>query len=605
MEKIKVKPVLIVTIFIIFQNLFLSIMVSANPSHGIAMYGAPRLPHDFVSLPYTNTNAKPGGALVFGERGGFDSMNPYIRKGRAPWGVRTHVVESLMGRNWNEPFSLYGLLAETIEVGPNRTWVEFKLRKEAKFSDGSPVTVEDVIWSFSTLGTIGHPRYLNSWKKIETVKVTGPLKIRFEFNTMDLELPLILGLRPILKKDDWEGRSFEVSSLDVITGSGPYLVGSFEPNRFISFVKNPNYWGEHLAFNNGKHNFKSIKYEYFADGSGVFEAFKAGEIDIFRENNVSRWTNLYNFPRIKNGEIIKSEIPHQRPTGIRGFVMNTRKDIFKDWRVRDALIHAFNYEFINQTINSTKQPRITSYFSNSSLGMLNGNATGRVLEFLVPFKDDLPPGALEGYQLPVSNGDMRNRKNIRLARSQLKEAGWNLIDGTLQNVNGEKFQFEILLESGSGSNEAIINIFMDSLRTLGINPKISIIDNAQYKTRTRKYDFDMTYYRRYLSLSPGNEQKLYWGSDGYEKEGTRNYMGVSSVAVDQMINNLLSSTSYEDFISSTRALDRLLTAGRFVIPIWYNPVSRLAHQSSLKFPDELPIYGDWTGFLPDVWWSEK
>jgi len=590
--------------FIILQNVIFTFSASSEPSHGIAMYGDPQLPHDFVSLPYVSTNSKTGGVLIYGERGGFDSMNPYIRKGRSPWGVRAHVVESLMGRNWDEPFSLYGLLAESIEVGPNREWVEFALRPEAKFSDGSSVTVEDVIWSFETTGTVGHPRYLNSWKKIENISKTGPLTIKFEFNSVDLELPLILGLRPILKKADWNDRDFSKSSLDIITGSGPYKIGSYEPNRFITFERNTDYWGAEIAFNKGKHNFDQIKYEYFADGSGIFEAFKAGLINIYRENNISRWESSYDFLRATNGEILKSEIPHQRPTGIRGFVMNTRKEIFRDWRVRDALIHAFNYEFINQTINSTKQPRITSYFSNSTLGMREGEASGLVLKYLEPYKDELIPGVLDGYHLPVSNGDIRNRQNIRIARSQLKLAGWNVIDGELQNANGKKFEFNILLESGSNENEAIMNIFIDSLKKLGINAEISIVDNAQFKARTRTYDFDLTFYRRYLSLSPGNEQKLYWGSEGRDKEGTRNYMGVSSLAIDKMIDNLLSSNSYDEFIAASRALDRLLTAGRYVIPIWYNPVSRLAHSANLKFPVKLPMYGDWTGFLPDVWWSE-
>ena len=313
------------------------------------MYGDPQLPHDFVSVPYVNRNAPLGGRIIFGEKGGFDSLNPYIMKGRAPWGVRTHVVESLMARNWDEPFSLYGLLAETIETGPNREWVEFKLRDEARFSDGSPVTVEDVIWSFSTMGTIGHPRYINSWRKIKSIKKTGPLTVKFEFNVVDLELPLILGLRPILKKSQWEGKSFDESSLDIIIGSGPYKIKNFEPNRFIVFEKDLDYWGNNLPINVGKNNFKEIKYEYFADGSGIFEAFKAGELSVFREGSISRWENSYNFSRMQSGDILQTEIPHQRPSGIKGFVMNTRRDIFKDWRVRDALIHAFNFESVSYT----------------------------------------------------------------------------------------------------------------------------------------------------------------------------------------------------------------------------------------------------------------
>jgi len=577
----------------------------AEPSHGIAMYGAPQLPHDFVSLPYVNPNAPFGGKIVFGEKGGFDSLNPYIRKGRAPWGVRSHVVESLMARNWDEPFSLYGLLAESIETGPNREWVQFKLRSEATFSDGTPVTVDDVIWSFSTMGTKGHPRYINSWRKIKSIKKTGPLTVKLEFNTVDLELPLILGLRPILKKNQWKNLPFEESSLTQIVGSGPYKIKTFEPNRFIVFEKDPNYWGNNLPINAGKNNFKEIKYEYFADGSGVFEAFKAGELSVFREGNVSRWANSYNFSRVLNGNVTLSEIPHERPSGISGFVMNTRREVFKDWRVRDALIHAFNFEFINKTINTIEQPRIKSYFSNSKLGKLNNKASGKVLELLTPHKDDLLSDVFLDYQLPKSNGDVRNRKNIRKARSLLKAAGWELSNGILSNSSGEKFEFEILLENGSASNEAIVNIYIDSLKILGIKPKVSIVDNAQYKARVRDYDFDMTNYFRYLSLSPGNEQRLYWGSSGVEEPGTRNYMGVNLNAVDQMIDHLVSAETHDDFIASVRALDRILIAGRYIIPIWYNPISRLAHDAKINFPVKLPMYGDWIGFLPDVWWFEN
>ena len=595
--------------YVVFLISFLSLISFkigfAEPSHGIAMYGDPQLPHDFVSVPYVNKNATFGGKIIFGEKGGFDSLNPYIRKGRAPWGVRTHVVESLMARNWDEPFSLYGLLAETIETGPNREWVEFKLRNEARFSDGSPVTVEDVIWSFSTMGVIGHPRYINSWRKIKSIKKTGPLTVKFEFNVVDLELPLILGLRPILKKSQWEGKSFDESSLDIIIGSGPYKIKNFEPNRFIVFEKDLDYWGNNLPINVGKNNFKEIKYEYFADGSGIFEAFKAGELSVFREGSISRWKNSYNFSRMQSGDILQTEIPHQRPSGIKGFVMNTRRDIFKDWRVRDALIHAFNFEFINKTVNNIEQPRITSYFSNSKLGKSNAEASGKVLEYLKPFKEDLLPDVYLNYQLPKSNGDPRNRKNIRKARARLQEAGWGLKDGVLTNSFGETFKFNILLESGSTSNETIINIFINSLKILGIKPTISVVDNAQYKARVRLYDFDMTNYSRYLSLSPGNEQRLYWGSSGLHEPGTRNYMGINSKAADRMIDNIVSSKDHEDFIASVRALDRILMAGRYVIPIWYNPMSRLAHDANITFPDKIPIYGDWIGFLPDVWWAKN
>jgi len=604
MSRLFPKAPLIVSILATI-TLFSATTAISQPQYGIAMYGKPVLKAGFTHLPYANPDAPKGGKMVLGESGGFDSLNPYILKGRAPWGLRLHVVESLMGRNWNEPFGLYGLLAETIETGPNREWVAFTLREQAAFSDGSPVTVQDVLWSFEILATKGHPRYANAWRKIEKAEITGPRTVKFTFNTVDRELPLILGLGPILRKADWEGRAFDESSLDKPTGSGPYVVGDFEPNRFISFKRNPDYWGKDLPFNKGRHNLDEIRYDFFSDSDVVFEAFKAGESSIFRENNAGKWDTHYNFPAVTSGAVTKSLIPHQRPSGIRGMVMNTRRAQFADIRVRDALIHAFNYEFINRTINGTPQPRITSYYSNSVLGMEEGPAQGKVLELLKPFASDLPKGVIEGYKLPSSDGSERNRKNLRTAKKLLQEAGWTVQDGVLKNAAGTAFTLEVLLRGGSASNEGIMNIYSDALKRLGITLKINVIDAAQYKERTNTYDFDMTFYRRALSLSPGNEQKLYWGAEGIKTPGTRNYMGMNSPATEAMIDHMLGAKDQQDFVAAVKALDRILAAGRYVIPLWHSLESRLAHKSDLHFPEKnLPMYGDWTGFIPDVWWVE-
>ena len=352
---------------------------SAEPQHGIAMYGTPVLPQDFVSLPYANPDAPKGGQIVLGQSGSFDSLNPLILKGRAPWQLRYLAYESLMGRNYGEPFSLYGLLAESVETDANRTWVEFTLRKEARFSDGSPVTIEDVLWSYETLGTVGHPRYLGSWGKVEKMEATGPTKIRFTFNTEDRELALIIGMRPILKKAQWAGKDFAASSLEAPITTAPYVIGDFEPGRYLVLDRNPDYWGKDLPFRRGTNNLDQIRLEFFADKGVQFEAFKAGEVDLMREANASKWETLYDFPAARSGDVVKSVIPHQRPTGINGLVMNTRNPIFADWRVREALMLAFNYEFISQTVNGAAQPRISSYFSNSVLGLHAGPATGQRL----------------------------------------------------------------------------------------------------------------------------------------------------------------------------------------------------------------------------------
>ncbi|WP_374426428.1 extracellular solute-binding protein [Tabrizicola sp.] len=578
----------------------------AEPMHGIAMYGDPALPPDFVSLPQVNPDAPKGGTYRWGEAGSYDSFNPFVTKGRAAIGISTLTVETLMGRNYDEPFSLYGLLAESIDTDDARTYVEFTLRPEARFSDGSPVTVEDVMWSMEVLGTQGNPRYAAAWKKIATMEKTGERSVKFTFNVEDRELPLILGLRPILKKAQWEGKDFAEATMEVPIGSGPYVLDSSELGVQVTYKRNPDWWGKDLPFNHGQWNFDEIRYDYYANPQAIFEAFKAGQVDAYREANVAKWQSSYDFPAVAAGDVIKAEIPHGRPSGIEGFVMNTRKPLFADWRVREALILAFNFEFINQTLNAGVLPRIPSYFGNSFLAMDPGKpAEGRELELLQPFAAELPPGAIEGYALPVSEGDQTNRKNIRAAAKLLEEAGWTVgDDGVLKNAKGEPFAFEILLVTGQDEMASAAEVYIEALKALGIQARLTKVDDAQYKDRTTNYDFEMTHYIRSLSLSPGNEQLLYWGAAGVTEPGTRNWMGVNSPAVEAMIAAMLKAPNAEDFTAATKALDRVLTSGRYVIPIWYSDLSRLAYSSNLKYPEKIPLYGDWSGFLPDTWWYE-
>ncbi len=582
-------------------------IAAADSAHGIAMYGQPVLPSDFTHLPYANPDAPKGGRIVTGEVGSFDSLNPHILKGRVPWQLRFLAYESLMGRSWDEPFALYGLLAESVETGPNREWVEFSLRPEATFSDGSPVTIDDVLWSYETLGTVGHPRYHGVWDKIASAEATGPRSVRFTFNVEDRELALIVGMRPILKKAQWEGKDFAESGLeDIPVSTAPYVIDDFEAGRFVSLRRNPNYWGNDLPFRRGTNNLDEIRLEFFGDSNAMFESFKAGEISTNRETSAAKWESVYDFPAMTSGAYVKSEIPHKRPTGIFGYVMNTRNPLFADWRVREALIHAFNFEFINATLNGGSLPRITSYFSNSSLGMRAGPAEGRVKELLEPFAEELTPDALDGYALPVSDGSEANRRNIRKALSLLEDAGWTVgQDGVLRNETDKEFTFRILLKQGATTQKQTVDIYIEALKRLGIFAEVETVDNAQYKERTQDYSFDMTYYERGMSLSPGNEQYLYWGADGVAKPGTRNWMGVNSPAAEAMIDTMLNAADQDEFTAATRALDRILTTGRYVIPIWYNPTSRIAHDARLKYPENLPIYGDWLGFQPDVWWYEE
>lgn len=581
------------------------VTAGADPQHGIAMYGDPALPPDFVSLPYANPDAPTGGRIITAEVGSFDSLNPHIRKGRVPWQLRFLAYESLMGRNWDEPFSLYGLLAESIDTGPNRQWVEFTLREQARFSDGTPVTVDDVLWSYETLGTVGHPRYLAAWEKVQTTEITGPRSIRFTFHTPEPELALIIGLRPILKKAQWQGLDFADSALDTIpVATAPYVVTDFEAGRYVTLSRNPDYWGRDLPLRRGTNNLDEIRMEFFSDADVMFEAFKAGEINTIRETNQVKWDTRYDFASVLSGDVVKSEIPHQRPTGIRGFAMNTRHPVFADWPVREAMIHAFNYDFINRTLNGGAAPRITSYFSNSSLSMGDGPAEGRVRDLLAPFADDLPPGALDGYALPAGSASERNRRDLRHALDHLEAAGWTLQNGVMRDDTGTALTFEIVLQSGSAEVQSIIDIYVEALKRIGITPTVTVVDSAQFRERTRNFDFGMAYYTRGVSLSPGNEQLLYWGSAAADQPGSRNWMGVRSPAVDAMIDSLLNARGRETFVAAIRALDRALTTGRYVIPVWYDPVSRIAHARQLRYPAALPVYGDWLGFQPDVWWWE-
>ncbi|TVS06782.1 MAG: ABC transporter substrate-binding protein, partial [Rhodobacteraceae bacterium] len=522
------------------------------------------------------------------------------------WQLQFLAYESLMGRNWDEPFTLYGLLAESVETDEARSYVEFTLREEARFSDGSPVTVQDVLWSYETLGTVGHPRFHGSWARVERAEATGPRSVRFTFTEPDRELPLIMGMRPILKKEQWEGLDFAESGTSVIPiATAPYVIDRFEAGRYVYLKRNPDYWGNDLPFMRGQANLDEIRMEFFGDATAMFEGFTSGLLNTMRETNANAWNTRYNFPAVQAGEIVKSEIPHQRPSGISGFVMNMRNPLFADWRVREAMIHAFNFEQISQIVNDRVDPRITSYFSNSVLGMRPGPAEERVAELLAPFADELLPGALEGYTLPVSDGTSANRANIRAATALLAEAGWEADDGgVLRNAEGEPFRFSIVLRQGSGEVQAITDIYVEAIKRLGMDVSVSVVDSAQYTERTTEFDFDMAYYLRGLSLSPGTEQRLYWGSEAANTPGTRNWMGVESEAIDTLIEGLLQTDSQDEFIATTRALDRVLTSGRFVVPFWFTDRARIAHARELRFSERLPIYGDWIGFQPDVWWWE-
>lgn len=576
---------------------------AAAAGAGVAMYGAPELPPDFIHLPYTDPDAPKGGAIRFGEVGGFDSLNPFIVKGTAPWQLRHKVYESLLGRNWDEPFSLYPLLAERVEIAPDRSWVEFTLDPAARFSDGSSVTVDDVIFSMELLAAEGTPNYRNTWSNVARAERVGARGVRFHFKTPEREAPLILALHPILKRADAEPRAFRETTLDPLIGSGPYTIGGFEPGRRITFRRNPDYWARDLPVMRGQANFDEIVIDYFRDANAVWEAFTAGAIDVYRDGDPARWRAGYSFPAALDGRIVQSEIPNGRPSGMKGFVFNTRKPIFEDLRVREALTLAFDFEWIQRTMLAGAYTRIPSYFGGSPLAH-SGVAEGRERAILAPFAAALPDGALDAtITQPVSAGDGRNRRNLRRAAALLEDAGWRVSEGRLIDEAGRPFAFEILL--GQGADEQVAGIYAEALKRLGVVASVRIVDAAQYQARRNDYDYDMIVNTWALSLSPGVEQRFYWGAAGVETPGTRNYMGVHNPAVEAALDALAAADTKAMFVAAVHALDRALTAGRYVIPFWYAPESWIAHDARLTMPARVPLYGDWIGYLPDVWWWKK
>jgi len=567
------------------------------------MHGEPALGPNFSHLPYVNPTAPQGGTLVFGEVGTFDSVNPFVLKGRTPWAVGPHTTESLMARSFDEPFTLYGLLAESVETPPDRSWVAFTLREEARFSDGSPVTAEDVVWSLRTLGEQGHPRYQGAWEAVSKIEITGPRTVKISFATPNRELPLIFGLRPILKKAQFDGQEFAATAETVVIGSGPYVIDKVEPGRFIEFRRNPDWWGKDLPVNRGLNNFDRVRYEYFRNQESLWEAVKTGQLSIFQDSDPARWADGYNFSAFTEGRLKRGEIPNERPTGMEGFVFNTRREIFQDRRVREALALTFDWEWVNQRLYRGAYTRIQSYFGGSALAA-TGPAEGAERALLQPFAADLPDGTLEQmWTPPVSDGSGRDRGNLRRAARLLEQAGWRVVDGVRVDAAGEPFRFEILV--ASTQHQRLASLWRDGLGRLGITVDVRLVDEAQYQARRSVYDYDMIVYRWAMSLSPGIEQRKYFASEGRAAPGTRNYMGVADPAVDAAIDALLAAEQPEAFRAYVRALDRVLTSGIYVVPFGVLPADRVVWKAEFAKPEVNALYGWWSWWAgPGVWWRK-
>jgi peptide/nickel transport system substrate-binding protein len=571
----------------------------AEPAAGIAMHGAPSEPAHFSHFPYVNPDAPKGGRLTLAKRGSFDSLNPLIVKGESAEGIREYVYESLMARAYDEPFSLYGLIAESVETPADRSFIEFTLRSEAKFSDGTPITVDDVIFSLSLLRDHGRPNYRSYYQKVARVEQTGERKVRFTFDgSGDREMPLIIGLMPVLPRHLIDPDSFEKTSLVPPIGSGPYLVDQVKPGESIHYKRDPHYWGANLAVNRGQYNFDEIRYDYYRDNGTLFEAFKSGAIDVLPDDDPTRWTEGYDFPAVRDGRIVKEEFPIEVPAGMSALVFNTRRPLFADPRVRQALIRLFDFEWINRTLYDGQYARTESYFDRSELSSHGRSADAREQAVLAPFAAEVKPAIMDGsFALPTTDGTGENRDGRREAMALLEEAGYRLKDGKLVNgATGEPFAFEIL--AATRAEERLLLTYARALKQVGIEARIRQVDAAQYQRRKQTYDFDMLQFDWPVSLSPGNEQSFRWGSDAAATEGTFNYAGVKSPGVDAMIKAMLAAEDGTDFVAAIRALDRVLLSGDYVIPLFHLPRQWLAHRREIGRPAETPLYG----YQLDAWW---
>jgi peptide/nickel transport system substrate-binding protein len=571
-----------------------------EPRHAIAMHGEPALPADFTKLRYANPAAPKGGRMVWGLVGTFDSLNPLIVKGISLPSIRGYVVESLMARSYDEPFTLYGLVAQTVETDAARSYVTFALNPAARFSDGAPITPEDVIFSWQLLRDKGRPNHRTYYAKVVKAEAVGERSVRFELaGSGDRELPLILGLMPVLAKHATNPDTFEETSLTAPLGSGPYVVGKVDAGKSVTFVRDQNYWGKDLPINRGFWNFDEIRFDFYRDANSHLEAFKRGLYDLRTEVDPGRWQTAYDFPAVRDGRVVKEAFPTGLPKASFFYVFNTRRPIFADIRVREAVALLFDFEWINHNLFFDQYRRTASYFDGSELSAHGRPADARERALLAPFPDAVRPDVLDGtWSPPVSDGSGRDRSILHRALALFREAGYELRGTALvEKRTGRPFTFEIMV---TREEERLALAFASNLRRAGITARVRINDAVQYEGRRLSYDFDMIQARWDQSLSPGNEQAIYWGSAAANDPGTRNYMGVKSPAVDAMIAALLKTEGREDFVAAVRALDRVLISGHYVVPLFHLPNQWVARWTTISRPAATSLFG----YLPETWWRE-
>ncbi len=570
-------------------------------SSAIAMHGVPALPDDFTALPYANPDAPKGGRIVEGVLGTFDSLNPLIVQGLAVQPVRGYVVESLMARDYDEPFTLYGLLAHSVETDDARSYVTFSLDPAAHFSDGTPVTADDVVFSWQLLRDHGRPSHRTYYSKVAKAEILDARTVRFDFGSGgDRELPLILGLMPVLPKHAIDVATFENTTLAKPIGSGPYVVAAVDVGKSVTFKRDPNYWGRALPINRGLWNFDEVRFDFYRDDNAYFEAFKAGLYDVHSESDPARWQTGYDFPAVRDGRVVKESFPTGLPKFSSDFVFNTRRPVFADIRVRHAIALLFDFEWVNRNFFYNLYKRSASFFDDSELSAYHRPADQRERALLAPYPDAVRADVLDGtWSPPVSDGSGRDRETLRQALALLDAAGYEFKGTKLRNrATGRPLAFEILVTNRD--EERLALAYSSMLARAGIDAQVRLVDAVQYDQRRLAFAFDMIEYRWEQSLSPGNEQSFYWGSAAANQQGTRNYMGVRSPAIDAMIAAMLQARQRVDFVAAVRALDRVLISGCYVVPLFYLPAQWVARWNYIRHPARTSLYG----YLPETWWRQ-
>ena len=571
---------------------------SPSPVHAIAMHGEPKYGPDFQHFDYVNPDAPKGGSLRTASRGTYDSFNPFIPKGNA---VSTRSIETLLVSSADEAFTEYGLIAESMEVPDDRSWVIFNINSKARWHDGVPITADDVVWSFETLLTQGRENYRTYYGSVDKVEKLAERRVKFRFKEQEnRELPLIVGQLPILPKHYWETREFGSTTLEPPLGSGPYRIKDFEPGRYVVYERVADYWGADLPVNRGQNNFDTQRVDFFLDDTAIRLALKSQDVDFRFENQAKAWASDYDVPAVEKGHLIKQSVRHQLPTGMQAFVMNSRRPIFADLRVRKALGYAFDFEWTNKQLFYSQYTRTESYFSNSELAA-TGKPQGEELEILERYRDQLPAEVFgEPIRPPKSDGSGHIRKNLRTALKLLAEAGWTVQDLKLVNEQtGEQMKFEILLVSQAF--ERIVLPFTSNLSRLGIEAKVRLVDQTQYVNRVRTFDFDMIVSGWGQSESPGNEQRSFWGSYSADTPSGRNLVGIKSPVIDELIELVVQASDRESLVARTRVLDRVLLAGYYVIPNWHIQSDRILYWDKFSRPD-MPVKA---GVVLSRWWYDE